>query len=311
MDLNLVRTFSRVVEAESFTAAARALGLPKSSVSRAVSRLEEQLGARLLERTTRQLKLTATGRAYYEGATRALAALSDAEQLVADSQGQPRGTVRLAVSVPIDRGFLSGIVVRFARQYPDIRVEVSFDHGEVDLVAGGFDLALRAARDGHSIGSSLIVRKVAQLSLWLLAAPSYLKSHGAPRRPADLKDHHFIVYDHERACRKACELVGPRGREPIEVSGTLSSDDSLFVRELALRGAGITLMVPRLDDLRSGALVRVLPDYEIPDISLSVVMPSNRHMPRRVALFRDALVEAFKGFPFALDSIVRIQATGT
>src|SRR5262247_3916143 len=138
MDLNLVRTFSRVVEAQSFTAAARAL-----------------------------------------------AALSDAEQLVADSQGQPRGTVRLAASVPIDRGFLSGIVVRFARQYPDIRVEVSFDHGEVDLVAGGFDLALRAARDGHSIGSSLTVRKVAQLSLWLLAAPSYLKSHGAPRRPAD------------------------------------------------------------------------------------------------------------------------------
>ena len=129
MDLNLVRTFSRVVEAESFTAAARALGLPKSSVSRAVSRLEEQLGARLLERTTRQLKLTATGRAYYEGATRALAALSDAEQLVADSQGQPRGTVRLAAPVPIDRDFLSGIVVRFARQYPDIKVEVSFAQG--------------------------------------------------------------------------------------------------------------------------------------------------------------------------------------
>lgn len=311
MDLNLVRTFSRVVEAESFTAAARALGLPKSSVSRAVSRLEEQLGARLLERTTRQLKLTATGRAYYEGATRALAALTDAEQLVADSQGQPRGTVRLAASVPIDRGFLSGLVVRFARQYPEIRVEVSFTHGEVDLVAAGFDLGLRASRDGHLNGSSLIARKVAQLSLWLLAAPSYLRSHGTPRRPADLKDHQFILYDCQRANRKACDLVGPRGREPIEVSGTLSSDDFLLVHELALRGAGIIKMVPRLDDLRSGALVRVLPEYEIPDISLSIVMPSNRHMPRRVSLFRDALVEGFKGFPFAVDSIVRIQATGT
>ena len=304
MDLNLVRTFSRVVEAESFTAAARSLGLPKSSVSRAITRLEEELGARLLERTTRQVKLTVTGRVYYDGAIRALAALSDAEQFVAESQGEPRGTVRLTVALGADRAVLSDIVARFTERYPAIRVEVSFTNRVVDLVGEGFDLALRGSRNGRLQGQSLIARRVAQMSLWLLAAPAYLKSHRPPRRPADLRNHDFILYTLGGGTLKTWELMGPHGLEPVEVTGVLSSDDGLFIRELVLRGAGITLMVPRMEDIRSGALVRVLPDYEVPDLSISVVMPSNRHVPRRVALFRDALIEGLKAVPGALpDSI--------
>jgi DNA-binding transcriptional LysR family regulator len=301
MDLNLVRTFSRVVEAESFTAAARSLGVRKSSVSRAVSRLEEQLGARLLERTTRQVKLTVTGRVYYDGAVRALAALTDAEQFVAESQGEPRGVVRLSVPLSADRGCLSDIVTRFTERYPAIRVEVSFTDRVVDLVGEGFDLAVRGSRNGRLQGQSLIARKVAQMSLWLLAAPSYLKSRRLPRRPADLRNLDFILYAHGGNTFKTWELMGPRGLEPVDVTGALSSDDALFIRELVLRGAGITLMVPRMEDLRSGALVRVLPDYEVPDLTISLVMPSNRHLPRRVALFRDALIEGFKAIPGALD----------
>jgi len=312
MDLNLVRTFSRVVEAQSFTAAARSLGMPKSSVSRAVSRLEEELGARLIERTTRQLKLTMTGRAYYDGAARALAALTDAEQFVAESQGEPRGTVRLSVPVAVDRGFLSGVVASFVKQYPAIRVDVSFTNRLVDLVGEGFDLALRGARGGRLQGSSLIARKVARLSLWLFAAPSYLKNRRAPRRPADLAKHDVILFDPHGTNAKTIELMGPSGAEPVEVTGSLSSDDFLFIRELVLRGAGITFMVPPLEDLRSGALLRVLPDYEVPDLWISLVMPSNRHLPRRVALFRDALIEAFKTFPGALDvSATQARPTGT
>jgi DNA-binding transcriptional LysR family regulator len=301
MDLNLVRTFSRVVEAESFTAAARSLGVRKSSVSRAVSRLEEQLGARLLERTTRQVKLTVTGRVYYDSAIRALAALTDAEQFVAESQGEPRGIVRLSVPLAADRGCLSEIVARFTESYPAIRVEVSFTDRVVDLVGEGFDLALRGSRNGRLQGQSLIARKVAQMSLWLLAAPSYLKSRRLPRRPADLRNLDFILYARGGNTFKTLELMGPRGLEPVEVTGVLSSDDALFIRELVLRGAGVTLMVPRMEDLRSGALVRVLPDYEVPDLTISVVMPSNRHLPRRVALFRDALIEGFKRVPGALN----------
>jgi len=300
MDLNLVRTFARVVEAQSFTAAARVLRVPKSSVSRAVARLEEQLGARLFERTTRQVRLTHTGQAYYHGAARALAALEDAEQSVLENQGEPRGTVRLTVPVGAPRAFLSDMVTRFVQQYPLIRVEVSFSDRPVDLVAEGFDLALRGSANGRLQGSSLIARKVAQVSLWLLASPSYLERRGEPRRAEDLKNHDLIVYSGGSLSTRTWPLKGPHGLEPIEVTGILASDDSTFIRELVLQSAGIGLFVARLEDLDTGVLVRVLPEYEVPDLSLSVVMPSNRHLPRRVALFRDALIEGFKGLSFSM-----------
>ena len=296
MDLNLVRTFTRVVEAQSFTAAARILGVPKSSVSRGVARLEEQLGARLFERTTRQVRLTHTGQAYYDGASRALAALADAEQSVAESQGEPRGTVRLTVPVNAPRGLLSDLVSRFVQQYPAIRVEVCFTDRAVDLVAEGFDLALRGSQNGRLQGSSLIARKVAQGSMWLMAAPSYLARRGTPRRVSDLKNHELIVHSGGPHSPRTWPLRGPNGLEAIEVNGGLASDDLSFIRQLVLRGAGISLLFVHEDDVDNGALVRVLPDFEVPDLSLSVVMPSNRHLPRRVALFRDALIDAFKDF---------------
>ena len=294
MDLSLVRTFGQVVESQSFTVAARTLGLPKSSVSRAVARLEEQLGARLLERTSRQFRLTATGRAYYDGVARALSALTDAEQAVAESQGEPRGLVRLTVPTGLDRSFLSGLVTRFISQHPAIQVQVSFTNRKVDLVAEEFDLAVRGSR--HLQDSSLIARKVAQLSAWLFAAPAYLNGRQMPRRPVDLKKHECILssvsFDTD-----TWELTGPNGLEPVEIKGSIYSDDHFFIRELVLRGAGIALMVPRADDHQTGALVRVLPDYEVQGLSAYVVLPSTRHLPRRVALFRDALIEGFKTFP--------------
>jgi len=308
MDLNLVRTFTRVVEAQSFTAAARILGVPKSSVSRAVARLEEQLGARLFERTTRQVRLTHTGQAYYDGASRALAALTDAEQSVAESQGEPRGTIRLSVPVNAPKQLLSDLVSRFVQQFPAIRVEVCFSDRAVDLVAEGFDLALRGSQNGRLQGSSLIARKVAQGSMWLMASPSYLARRGTPKRVSELKHHDLIVHSGGPHSPRTWPLRGPNGLEAIEVSGSLASDDLSFIRELALRGAGIGLLFAHEEDLESGDLVRVLPELEVPDLSLSVVMPSNRHLPRRVALFRDALIEAFKdGCPI---SGAQVEAKG-
>jgi DNA-binding transcriptional LysR family regulator len=295
MDLSLVRTFGQVVESQSFTVAARTLGLPKSSVSRAVARLEEQLGARLLERTSRQFRLTASGRAYYDGVARALSALTDAEHAVAESQGEPRGLVRLTVPTGLDRSFLSDLVTGFVSHYPAIQVHVSFTNRKVDLVAEEFDLAIRgSARQLQD--SSLIARKVAQLSAWLFAAPAYLNGRQLPRRPVDLKKHDIILGS-LGGDTDTWELMGPNGLEPVEIKGGVYSDDAFFIRELVLRGAGIALMVPRTDDLQNGALVRVLPDYEVQGLSAYVVMPSARHLPRRVALFRDALIEAFKTLP--------------
>lgn len=271
--------------------------MPKSSVSRAVARLEEQLGARLIERNSRQLKLTTTGLAYYSGAARALAELTGAEQAVSESQGEPRGPVRLTVPSGIDRGFLARVVMSFTRQYPAIRVDVSFSNRIVDLVGEGFDLAIRG---GRLQDSSLIARKVTQLSLGLFAAPSYLERRRAPRRPADLKQHDCIVGPRSGETT-TWDLTGPSGPERVEIAVALSSDDFFFVKELVLRGAGIALMVPPMDEVRSGSLIRVLADYEVPGLSAYVVIPSNSHLPRRVALFREALIAAFKTFPGRID----------
>jgi DNA-binding transcriptional LysR family regulator len=176
-------------------------------------------------------------------------------------------------------------------------VEVCFSDRPVDLVAEGFDLALRGSANGRLAGgSSLIARKVAQACMWLLAAPSYLERRGEPLHAEDLKNHDLIVHSGGGFSTRTWPLKGPNGLEPIEVTGVLASDDFTFIRELVLQGSGIGLLVAHLEDLDTRRLVRVLPEYEVPDLSLSVVMPSNRHLPRRVALFRDALIEGFKGF---------------
>jgi DNA-binding transcriptional LysR family regulator len=299
MDLNLARTLARVVEAESFTAAARSLGLPEFSVRREVARLEEQLGTRLLERTSGRVKLTTVGRAYYHCAARALAELAEAEQAVAESRGEARGLVRLTVPHELSRSFLSGVMMRFIAQYPAIHVDVSFSNRIADFVSEGFDLALTATRWPDS---KVIARKVAQVSSWLVAAPAYLKTHPVLCSASDLKKHKCLVQNSLEEITQTWLLVGPRGLEPVGVKGAVCSDDGVFIHQLALRSLGIALLpaMVGMDDLRTGTLVRVLSEYEVPGPGLHLLLPSSSPPPRRVALFRDALIDAFAAQPAAL-----------
>jgi DNA-binding transcriptional LysR family regulator len=291
MDLNLVQTFARVAEAQSFTGAARALGLPKSSVSRAVSRLEEELGVRLLERTTRRLNLTDEGRTYYESALRGLTELSEGERRVAELQGDPRGLVRLTAPVDLDEGPLVDLVLDFQKKYPRIHLEVSFSNRLVDLAQEGFDIAIRA---GRMQDSSLIARKIGSSDAWLFASPAYLKRRGRPRTPADLAGHDCVLFNprHERA---TWPLTGPKGLEPVEVSGIFHTDNLAFVRQLVLGGAGIGLIPSTMGqaDLREKRLQRVLPDHDVRGAAVYVVVPSMQHLPRRVSLFRQYLIDSF------------------
>jgi len=292
MDLNLARTFARVVEARGFTAAARSLGIPKSSVSRSVARLEDQLGVRLLERSSRQFKLTNSGRAFYEGASRALLELSEAERQVADAQEQVRGMVRLAVPVSAPRSFVSELVMGFTSQHPGVQIDVSFTNEHVDLLGNDFDIALQM---GPLPDSALVARKVGQLNWWWFASPSYLQRRGIPRVPSALQDHDCVVFS-PRGEAKALPLLGPHGPEPVSVTGSLYSDDFLLIHELVLRGAGIGLLPAVMGDAdqRAGTLVRVLEGYEVPGPAVFVVTPSVRHLPRRIALFRDAVIDHFR-----------------
>ena len=291
MDLNLARALARVVESESFAAAARRLGLPEASVRRAVAQLEEWLGTRLFERRSRRPKLTTHGRAYYHLAARALAELAEAEHAVAETQGELRGLVRLIAPFEMSRGFLPGMVMRFMAQHPGIGVDVSFSNRKGDLLCDRFDVALQLGRSPHS---KRIARRVARMGGWLFAAPEYLKSHPLLCGPSDLKKHKCIVQNFRADGDRIWPLVGPHGLEPVGVRPAVNSDDILFTHELVLRCAGIALLPAMLgiDDLWAGTLVRVLPEYEVPGPELLLLLSSTSPPPRRVALFCEALVDA-------------------
>jgi DNA-binding transcriptional LysR family regulator len=286
-DLNHVDTFVRVVEAQSFTAAARALGVPKSTVSRRVSALEESLGVRLLRRTTRKLSLTEAGASYFDRASRALAAMYEASVAASDADAEPRGTVRLTAPVDLGVDVLADMLTRFAAIHPSIHVDLALSSRRVDLVEEGFDLAVRA---GRLDDSSLIARKVALGEGRLFASPAYLERAGAPKKPADLTKHTFVMFRPKHG-QMELSLEGPKGVEHVTVKGPLGVDDFSFVRRALLAGAGIGLL-PGIYGAHacSGGLVHVLPKYAHRSPGLHVVYPSGRYVPQRVALLRDFLI---------------------
>lgn len=288
MNLNEIVVFARVVELGGFTRAAEQLGVPKSSVSRAVARLEERLGVRLLARSTRALRLTEAGLAYHERVTAALGLIEHAEHEVAHLQGAPRGTVRVTAPHDIGIDFLAGLTARFTAQHPDVHVDTVLTSRTVDLIAEGFDLALRA---GQLRDSSLIARKLGAMEHRLFAAPAYLAAHGAPAGPADL-GHHACLLFRPRQGRARWRLDGPEGRLEVEVTGAIGADDLSFLRAATLAGGGIALLPAFLcePDVVAGRLVRVLPEHARTGLALYVVHPPAARLPRRVALFRDFLI---------------------
>jgi DNA-binding transcriptional LysR family regulator len=288
-DLNHVAVFVKVVETGSFTAAATALGLPKSSVSRSVARLETGLGVRLLQRTTRSVHLTDAGHVYFDRVSRALSGLEEAKSAVSDMQRAPTGMVRVTAAVDLGVSIVSGLVARFLRQHPDIQVEVVLTGRIVNLVEEGVDLAVRA---GKLNDSSLVARKVGTVEARLLAAPSYLRRHKTPKTVRELASHACVLFRPRRG-RSRWELYGPKGVERVDVSGPVSADDFAFIRQMLLAGSGIGLVpwTTCAQDIERGRLVRVLPEYAAPGGALHVVYPSARYVPQRVALLRDFLVQ--------------------
>lgn len=288
IDLNLVAAFARVVELGSFTAAAHALRLPKSSVSRAVSRLEESLGVRLLQRTTRRLGLTQAGERYIAEVRGPVARMAEASTEISDSGKEPRGLVRISIAPEKGDGWLSKLLVEFVRQYPKIRIEMVVTNRRVNLIEEAIDLALRA---GKLDDSTLIARKVAIADSGLFAAPSYLERRGRPRRLSDLTAHDCVLHKGADGI-VPWRLSGPRGVERVEVSGPISADDLGSVRSLTIAGLGIALLPDMLAqaDVEEKALVRVLPAYSLRGTAVHLVSVPLRHVPTRVMLLRDYLL---------------------
>ena len=289
MDYEDAALFARVVEMGSFTAAAKVLGLPKSSVSRRVARLERDLGARLLQRTTRHLALTVAGQSFYERAQTGIAALDEAATTVRESGAAPRGKIRLTAPADAFDMSLPAMVADFARRYPAIELELVLTSRVVDLVGEGVDLAVRA---GMLADSTLVARRIGVIDSVLCAAPSYLADRGRPKTVSDLAAHECVLF-RAPGGRMRWRLTGPSGEETVDVHGRVSVDEIMFLTHLTASGAGIGLVpVSAAHALfETGALETLMPQYRSTGAALSIVLPSARFVPARVALLRDFLVE--------------------
>ena len=281
MDYNWVAQFVRVVRAGSFTAAAKDAQLPKSSLSRAISNLEKELGIRLLHRTTRKLALTEVGQAYFESVRGAFDTVDDATLRALENDTNPRGVVRVAAA-PEFRG-LAEVIAQFIRKYPGIQVDVRIAAQYVDLVAEGIDLAIRA---GRLDDSTLIARKIGDVEIGLMASASYLRRRGRPRTIEDLAGHDWILF-RSRASHATVSLTGPDGERSIDVNAALVADEMGFCRAACEAGVGIA----RLPLIRECQLERVLPRWIAGETQVWILMPSSKLVPRRVSLLRDYLVE--------------------
>lgn len=294
-DLEAVRVFVQVVQSASFTAAAGQLGVPKSTVSRRVAQLEQQLGVRLLHRTTRKLSLTDAGELYFNRGKRVIAELEAAERDVLAMQAAPRG--RLRITAPADFSSLAKVVSRFQAAHPEVEVFASMTQRKVDLVGEGFDLALRA---GPLDDSTLIARRIAMLSSGLFASPEYLDTHGMPEHVAALNQHRLVLFA-RRDNTGMWTLFDKQGQATVvAVDAAIAGDDYAYVHNAVLSGAGIGMMPYFLGEpsVESGALRRVLPDLEGPSAPLHAVYPSPQHLTPKVRAFIDFAREALNGKAF-------------
>ena len=295
-NLAAMAVFARVVEDRSFTQAADALGRSKSAVSKAVSQLEDRLGARLLNRTTRRLSLTEAGTAYYERAARILAEAAEADSAVSALQDEPRGTLRINAPMSFGQRHLAPAIGGFLERYPELRLDITLSDRFVDLIGEGYDVAVRIAALPDS---SLIAAKLAPNRRVVCASPDYLARAGTPRHPQDLRQHNCFGYTYQ-ATGNTWRFVGPEGPATVRVTGSLTANNGDILKAAMLQGLGLGL-VPTFsiaDELKSGELVVVLPDYIDTETSVYAVYPHSRHLSAKVRAFVDYLRDRFGPEPY-------------
>ena len=293
--LRHMAVFARVVDTGSFSEAARELDLAKSAVSNHVRRLEEELGVRLLNRTTRRLALTEAGTRFHRRCQRILSEANEAVREVAAYQEQPLG--KLSITCPVDFGtdYLIPQIARFRLKYPGLRIRVSLDDQMVNLVESGFDLAIRI---GRLADSSLIARQLADAPLYLCASKEYLDRVGRPDSPGALTSHETIIFSQRR---EPSRLTFTRAGQRITVGlrGSLETVSARGARAWALAGLGLGGMarfgVGSL--IESGRLERVLPDWSLPPTTAYAVYPHREHVEAKIRLFVDFLAAALERQP--------------
>ncbi len=290
--LQAMQLFARVVETGSYTAAAEQLEISRALASKLVQALEDQLGVRLLHRTTRRLSLTEAGQNYYQRVAEILAQLAEAEAEAAELQLEPRGRLRVSAPMSFSILHLGAALADFQRKYPRVELELNLNDRVVDLVEDGFDLAIRI---GRLADSSLVARRLAGSQIVAVAAPAYLAWHGMPSHPDDLANHNCLDYTLSPR-RDEWQFARGEERVNVRVRGNLHVNNGDMIALAAAQGLGVALSPAFIvhDALRRGDLVRVLPEWQLPDIGVYAVYPAGRSLPAKTRSLIDFLAERFR-----------------
>ena len=287
--------FVNVVRQGGFSAAARALNRTPSAISKQITRLEDRLDVRLLNRTTRQLSMTDEGEAYYHRATAILADIAETEALVSNKSAAPRGLLRVTCSTTFGRQQIVPILPDFLARYPDLKFQLSLNDKVVDLVQEGFDVAIRMA-ELHD--SSLVARRLAVDRRLICAAPSYIEKFGLPRHPDALANHNCLVLRNAMAMNDWAFRLDGKIRT-IHVDGSFETNSGVAVHEAVLAGLGIAQMASFVvvPDLRAGRLVTCLDEFIVTEKPIYALFPDRRHLSPKVRAFIDFLVDRFTPTP--------------
>ncbi len=294
--LTAMRVFSRVVESGGFAAAAAKLGLSTTATSRHVADLEAHLRTRLLNRTTRRISLTETGRAFYERTVQMLADLDEAEQEAGQAAVLAHGTIRFTTSVVFGVRHAAPAIAAFTARHPEVRFEASLSDRSVDIVEEGFDLALRVGTLGTD---NLVARKLGETRILACAAPAYIAARGEPQVPEDLRAHNCLAYEYENP-RGQWRFHDAAGRDhSVRIAGNVLSNNGYLLSEAAAQGAGIVYAPEFIvgAELRDGRLVALLPNFVTPRLPLYALYPSRKHLSAKIRVFVEFLVERFAQSP--------------
>tara|TARA_R110002049_G_scaffold159546_2_gene324518 strand:- start:726 stop:1643 length:918 start_codon:yes stop_codon:yes gene_type:complete len=295
--LDDIAVFVQVVRDGSFTNAAERLELSRSVVSKYVTRLEERLGARLLNRTTRRLSLTEAGQVFYERSRRGLEDIEEAEAEVSRLQEEPRGVLR--INSPMSFGILhiAPLLPDFLEQYPEVSVDMNLDDRKVDVIEEGFDVSIRIT---DLPDSSLVARRLGPCRHTIVAAPSYLKTHGTPQTPDDLRDHNIIAYQYQESATHWHFLTPDRKQVTVPVGGSIQMNNSLALREALLGGVGI-MRTPTFvvgGDIAAGRLIPLLRNFQTLELSIYLVYPQRRHLSPKIRAFVDFVSARITAEPY-------------
>lgn len=287
-----MRAFTQVVKSGGFAAAARKMGVSRSTVNKLVINLEDQLNVQLLQRSTRQVNPTPTGLVFYERCVNILAEVAAAEIAVSQLQIEPKGILRINAPMSFGTLYLGKAIADFMSQYPELQVQLTLDDRFIDPLAEGYDVTVRIAQPETS--PSLVCQVIASVPRILCAAPIYIKKHGIPQHPTELSEHSCLHYGHIVTGNR-WQLLGKEQEHQINVNGVLCSNNGEVLRDSAVKGLGITLLPSFMikQELETKKLVIILSEYQPPEINLCLVYPLNRHLSNKIRLFTQFFQQRF------------------